>query len=129
MPAVIKIPSLNIEILNRVWIHDVKEVDAHLTKIPSDSGWVLPTLKEAHFMFSLSDLKGTIFEDLRSGLHPSKIWLGAFYMQDTPKQTRMYYGIHSTYNSEPSIGHSAHAPAQTILVRYPKGFGSKITLM
>ena len=129
MPAVIKIPSLNIEILNRVWIHDVKEVDAHLTKIPSDSGWVLPTLKEAHFMFSLSDLKGTIFEDLRSGLHPSKIWLGAFYMQDTPKQTRMFFGETSYTGKELALGWSSTAPAQTILVRYPKGFGSKITLM
>ena len=129
MPAVIKIPSLNIEILNRVWIHDVKEVDAHLTKIPSASGWVLPTLKEAQFMFSLSDLKGTIFADLRSGLRPSKIWLGAFYMQDTPDQTRMFFGETSSPDLGLTIGRSSSAPAQTILVRYPKDFGSKITLM
>ena len=127
MPAIIKIPSLNIEILNRVWIHDVKEVDTHLTKIPSDSGWVLPTLKEAQFMFSLSDLKGTIFEDLRSGLRPSKIWLGAFYMRDTPDQTRMFLG--ETASRDLSVGRITSAPAQTILVRYPTGFGSKITLM
>ena len=126
MPAIIKIPSLNIEILNRVWIHDVKEVEEHRKKVES-AGWVLPTLKEAQFMFSLSDLKGTIFEDLRSGLRPSKIWLKSFYMQDTPDQTRMFFG--ETASRVLAIGRTTSAPAQTILVRYPTGFASKITIM
>ena len=130
MPAIIKIPSLHIEILNHVQIHNFQEVNELADRF-KDTGWVLPTLKESEFMFSLSDLKGTIFEDLRSGLKPSRIWLNGFYMKDTPKEARMFYGVKTIDPNYLSLGwsYSLGDAAQTILVRYPDRIGSKITLM